>query len=171
MGIVVWTSQNVRARLTFWDSNLYYESNIYGVSVVVIDSWPRMMNQWQLGVSGALNPFGVHSFLKFEHCLFALLLLELPMRIRLLFSLLRKLLVGCRRSWLRGFRSIGRLIAPLLSNPQIGELWRFIFLGSLVETGRIVGQKAVEALSSCMLISIIALWLTDKSIYLKPPYK
>ena len=78
------------------------------------------------------------------------------MRMRLLLGLLRKLLVGCRQSWLTVFRSIGRVIARLLSNPQIAELWRFIFLGSVVETGRIAGQKAVEAVSGCTSISFAA---------------
>ena len=71
------------------------------------------------------------------------------MRTRLL-SLLRKLLISSRQPWISGFRLLGRLIERLLSNPQIAELWRFIFLGTVVETGRVVGQKVVEAVSSCM---------------------
>lgn len=68
------------------------------------------------------------------------------MKIRLL-GLLRKLLVSSRQPWATVVRLLGRLIQRLLSNPQIAELWRFIFLGSLVETGRIVGQKVVDAVS------------------------
>lgn len=75
------------------------------------------------------------------------------MKIRLL-GLLRKLLVSSRQPWATVVRLLGRLIQRLLSNPQIAELWRFIFLGSLVETGRIVGQKVVDAVSGCTSITI-----------------
>ena len=77
------------------------------------------------------------------------LLLRPRMRIRLL-SLLRKLFISSRQPWITSFRLLRRFIERLLSNPQIAELWRFIFLGTVVETGRIIGQKAVEAISSCM---------------------
>jgi hypothetical protein len=83
------------------------------------------------------------------------LLLTLRMRIRLL-SLLRKLLISSRQPWITGFRLLRRFIERLLSNPQIAELWRFIFLGTVVETGRIIGQKAVEAISSCMVIFLLS---------------
>jgi hypothetical protein len=76
------------------------------------------------------------------------------MKIRLL-SLLRKLLISSRQPWLTVFRLLSRLIERLLSNPHIAELWRFIFLGTVVETGRIVGQKVVEAVSSCMSILVV----------------
>lgn len=42
-------------------------------------------------------------------------------------------------------------IRRLLANPQIAELWRFIFLGTVVEAGRVAGQKLVDFVSSCEL--------------------
>jgi hypothetical protein len=76
------------------------------------------------------------------------------MKIQLL-SLLRKLLIGCRQPWATVLRSFSRLIERLLSNPHIADLWRFIFLGTLVETGRVVGQKMVDAVSSCTSITVV----------------
>jgi len=73
------------------------------------------------------------------------------MKIRLL-SLLRKLLIDCRQPWRTVLRSLSRLIERLLSNPYIADLWRFIFLGTLVETGRVVGQKVVDAVSSFFVV-------------------
>jgi hypothetical protein len=75
------------------------------------------------------------------------------MRTRL-YSLLRKLLIDSRRPWVTVIRLLGRFTERLLSNPQIAELWRFIFLGTLVETGRIAGQKVIEALTSCTSITV-----------------
>ena len=72
------------------------------------------------------------------------------MAIPRLLRLLRRLLLNSGQSWRNILRSLGRLIERLLSNPYIADLWRFIFLGSLVETGRIISQKASNAVSSCM---------------------
>jgi hypothetical protein len=65
-----------------------------------------------------------------------------------LLNLLRNL-IRCRQPWTTIVRLLRRVIDRLLSNPQIAELWRFIFLGTVVEAGRIAGQKVVEAVSSC----------------------
>ena len=41
------------------------------------------------------------------------------------------------------------IVPKLLSNPQIAELFRFLFLGTIVETSRIAGQKAVDFIKHC----------------------
>jgi hypothetical protein len=41
------------------------------------------------------------------------------------------------------------LIRKLLSNPQVAELCRFVFLGTIVETGRMAAQKIADFISGC----------------------
>jgi hypothetical protein len=72
-----------------------------------------------------------------------------------LLNLLRNLLIRGRQPWTTIVRLLGRVIDRLLSNPQIAELWRFIFLGTVVEAGRIAGQKVVEAVSSCTSVHVL----------------
>ncbi|KAJ7595072.1 P-loop containing nucleoside triphosphate hydrolase protein [Mycena floridula] len=76
---------------------------------------------------------------------------------------LRRIFLRSGRSWRQSIQIFSRLIAKLLSNPQIAELWRFIFLGSIVETGRIVGQKVVDVVSSFFMVK--ATFFTDDFCY------
>ena len=77
------------------------------------------------------------------------------MRIGLvLFRLLQRIQLKSGRSWLEIIRLLKRFVRRLLSNPPVAELLRFIFLGTVVETGRIVGQKVVDVVSSCRLVSL-----------------
>jgi hypothetical protein len=59
----------------------------------------------------------------------------------------QKFFINSSQFWLTVVYQFTRLIQRLLSNPQIAELWRFIFLGAIVEVGRIVSQKVFEAVS------------------------
>ena len=43
------------------------------------------------------------------------------------------------------------LVVKLLSNPHVAELLRFIFLGTVVETSRQLGQRAVDMAKHCKL--------------------
>ncbi|KAJ7249803.1 P-loop containing nucleoside triphosphate hydrolase protein [Mycena haematopus] len=61
-----------------------------------------------------------------------------------------KLLSG--RSWKHILRALISLCKQLLGNPQVAELLRFIFLGTVVETGRVIGAKMVSTVNSFFLV-------------------
>ncbi|KAF7337377.1 p-loop containing nucleoside triphosphate hydrolase protein [Mycena sanguinolenta] len=61
-----------------------------------------------------------------------------------------KLISG--RSWKQIFRALIALCKRLLGNPQVAELLRFIFLGTVVETGRVIGAKMVSMVNSFFLV-------------------
>jgi hypothetical protein len=42
------------------------------------------------------------------------------------------------------------IFSKLLENPQIAELLRFIFLGTVVEASRVVGQRIVDVMTKCL---------------------
>lgn len=42
-----------------------------------------------------------------------------------------------------------KIVKKLLDNPQVAELLRFIFLGTVVEASRLVGQRIVDMISKC----------------------
>ncbi|KAJ7351438.1 P-loop containing nucleoside triphosphate hydrolase protein [Mycena albidolilacea] len=56
------------------------------------------------------------------------------------------------RSWKQILRALAILLKRLLSNPQVAELLRFIFLGTVVETGRVIGAKMVSTVNSFFLV-------------------
>jgi hypothetical protein len=41
------------------------------------------------------------------------------------------------------------VVVKLLANPHVAELLRFIFLGTVVETSRQLGQRAVDTVKHC----------------------
>ena len=47
------------------------------------------------------------------------------------------------------FRVLKGFFPKLMANPQVAELLRFIFLGTVVETTRQIGTKAVDFAKHC----------------------
>ncbi|KAJ7196665.1 hypothetical protein GGX14DRAFT_195855 [Mycena pura] len=59
------------------------------------------------------------------------------------------------RSWTRLLASALLIIRKLATHPQVSELFRFIFLGTIVETGRQVAQWISSFARDCMFFSLI----------------
>ncbi|KAJ7065640.1 hypothetical protein C8F01DRAFT_1366589 [Mycena amicta] len=55
-------------------------------------------------------------------------------------------------SWKHLIRALVRLFKQSLENPQVAELLRFIFLGTVVETSRTIGVKMVSFVNSFFLV-------------------
>ncbi|KAF7309272.1 p-loop containing nucleoside triphosphate hydrolase protein [Mycena indigotica] len=55
-------------------------------------------------------------------------------------------------SWKRLIRALVLLFKRSLENPQVAELFRFIFLGTIVETSRVIGVKMVSFVNSFFLV-------------------
>ncbi|KAJ7036357.1 P-loop containing nucleoside triphosphate hydrolase protein [Mycena alexandri] len=51
-----------------------------------------------------------------------------------------------------GLKALVLLVKRFLGNPQVSELLRFIFLGTIVETGRVAGAKMVSTVNSFFLV-------------------
>ncbi|KAJ7624490.1 P-loop containing nucleoside triphosphate hydrolase protein [Roridomyces roridus] len=56
------------------------------------------------------------------------------------------------RSWSQVIQLFIQLVKRIMGNPQVAELVRFIFLGTIVETGRVVGAKMVSTVNSFFLV-------------------
>ncbi|CAK5276803.1 unnamed protein product [Mycena citricolor] len=56
------------------------------------------------------------------------------------------------RSWNQFIRAILLVFKRLLENPQVSELLRFMFLGTIVETSRVIGAKMVSTVNSFFLV-------------------
>ncbi|KAJ7132511.1 P-loop containing nucleoside triphosphate hydrolase protein [Mycena epipterygia] len=67
-------------------------------------------------------------------------------------TLIRLLRAASGRSWKQFIKTLALLLKHVLGNPQVSELLRFIFLGTIVETGRVVGAKMVSAVNSFFLV-------------------
>ncbi|KAJ7656037.1 hypothetical protein DFH06DRAFT_475324 [Mycena polygramma] len=65
---------------------------------------------------------------------------------------LRRFQTQSGRSWAHILRALARLLQRFLGNPQVAELLRFIFLGTIVETGRVIGAKMVATVNSFFLV-------------------
>ncbi|KAJ7075288.1 P-loop containing nucleoside triphosphate hydrolase protein [Mycena belliarum] len=65
---------------------------------------------------------------------------------------LRRITLRSGRSWQQVLKTLALLLRRLLGNPQVAELIRFIFLGTIVETGRVVGAKMVSTVNSFFLV-------------------
>ncbi|KAJ7721840.1 P-loop containing nucleoside triphosphate hydrolase protein [Mycena maculata] len=65
---------------------------------------------------------------------------------------LRHLKIQSGRSWKEFIKFLLLLVKRMLGNPQVAELLRFIFLGTIVETGRVVGAKMVSTVNSFFLV-------------------
>ncbi|KAJ6610641.1 hypothetical protein B0H10DRAFT_1883311 [Mycena sp. CBHHK59/15] len=74
---------------------------------------------------------------------------------KILVSLLRliyKLGLASGRSWTSLIAGAGSFLRRMASNPQIAELFRFIFLGTIVETGRRLGEKILDIATSFFVV-------------------
>ncbi|KAJ7613108.1 hypothetical protein FB45DRAFT_1065212, partial [Roridomyces roridus] len=56
------------------------------------------------------------------------------------------------RSWSQVIRLFIQLVKRIMGNPQVSELVRFIFLGTIVETGRVIGARMVSTVNSFFLV-------------------
>ncbi|KAF7332904.1 p-loop containing nucleoside triphosphate hydrolase protein [Mycena venus] len=65
---------------------------------------------------------------------------------------LRRVKTQSGHSWTQILRALALLLKRLLGNPQVAELLRFIFLGTVVETGRVIGAKMVSTVNSFFLV-------------------
>ncbi|KAJ7199026.1 P-loop containing nucleoside triphosphate hydrolase protein [Mycena pura] len=71
---------------------------------------------------------------------------------RALIRALRRVKILSGRSWKQVIKAFVLLLRQALSNPQVAELVRFIFLGTIVETGRVAGAKMVSLVNSFFLV-------------------
>ncbi|KAJ7484956.1 P-loop containing nucleoside triphosphate hydrolase protein [Mycena galericulata] len=65
---------------------------------------------------------------------------------------LRRIKIQSGRSWKHIIKALILLVKRMLGNPQVAELLRFIFLGTIVETGRVAGAKMVSTVNSFFLV-------------------
>ncbi|KAJ7083920.1 P-loop containing nucleoside triphosphate hydrolase protein [Mycena crocata] len=72
--------------------------------------------------------------------------------VRALIRALRRVKNQSGRSWTQVIKSFAALLRRILGNAQVAELLRFIFLGTIVETGRVVGAKMVSTVNSFFLV-------------------
>lgn len=70
-----------------------------------------------------------------------------PVQTLLLQARFLQRLVSLPNVWL--FRVLRNVLSKLLENPHVAELLRFIFLGTIVETSRLAGQKVVDFAKHC----------------------
>ncbi|KAJ7096849.1 P-loop containing nucleoside triphosphate hydrolase protein [Mycena epipterygia] len=71
---------------------------------------------------------------------------------RALIRALRRVKIQSGRSWTQVIKMLVALVRRFLGNDQVSELLRFIFLGTIVETGRVVGAKMVSTVNSFFLV-------------------
>ncbi|KAJ7263450.1 P-loop containing nucleoside triphosphate hydrolase protein [Mycena rebaudengoi] len=72
--------------------------------------------------------------------------------VRSLIRGLRRIQYRSGRSWTHILRAFAMLLRRILGNAQVAELIRFIFLGTIVETGRVIGAKMVSTVNSFFLV-------------------
>ena len=60
-------------------------------------------------------------------------------------------LIGLPNVWF--FRFMRGIMGKVVENPYVAELLRFIFLGTIVETSRLVGQKVIDFAKHCKSLS------------------
>ncbi|KAJ7118266.1 P-loop containing nucleoside triphosphate hydrolase protein [Mycena epipterygia] len=71
---------------------------------------------------------------------------------RALIRALRRVKIQSERSWTQVIKMLVAVVRRFLGNDQVSELLRFIFLGTIVETGRVVGAKMVSTVNSFFLV-------------------
>jgi hypothetical protein len=74
-----------------------------------------------------------------------------PLLIKLL-RLINRVGLVSGRPWTKLLTPVITLIRKLISQPQVAELFRFIFLGTIVETGRQMAQWISDFTRDCELL-------------------
>ncbi|KAJ7477695.1 hypothetical protein FB451DRAFT_192222 [Mycena latifolia] len=67
-----------------------------------------------------------------------------PRRLLPLLRLISRLGLASGRSWTSFLAAAVSFLRKIATHPQVAELFRFIFLGTIVETGRKVAQKIAD---------------------------
>lgn len=75
---------------------------------------------------------------------------------RSLLRLISRLGLASGRPWMQLLRAAVTFIRRLATHPQVAELLRFIFLGTIVETGRQVAAKVADFAKDSEFFEIIA---------------
>ncbi|KAJ6452454.1 hypothetical protein C8R45DRAFT_641317 [Mycena sanguinolenta] len=75
-----------------------------------------------------------------------------PYIIRWLFRVVKRLRLGARQPWMQMLRVAIAFVRRLATHPQVSELFRFIFLGTIVETGRQMAAKIAEVTTDFFVV-------------------